>query len=203
MSVLVVWEGADRGVVGTDAAGRAACGSVVSVRGVRGMVLGPWHAADAHATAPGVLRPMPKTGLSVARLDAGAWMDRLSVADWCCAQSGECCRRVDRVTMTVAEANALALARPEVAVTFASRDDGFVDLLAEPCPYLDGNTCSVYDVRPYNCRRWGCFREPGEPLTDMAPVPQRVLDSPDLQRQYARMQAEGHDWARAHGWRDE
>ena len=105
--------------------------------------------------------------------------------------------------MTEAEAQALVKARPETEAYWELRRDGFLDLHARPCPYLEGNTCSVYDVRPLNCRRWGCYREPGEPLTDLAPVPLRVLRDPALRDHYAKNQARAHqEWGLSHGWVD-
>lgn len=102
--------------------------------------------------------------------------------------------------MTVEEQRGLQAARPEVCAHWLHRPDRFIDLVAGPCPYLAGDRCSVYDVRPYNCRRWMCGRSPGEALTDLAAVPLKVLTDPDLKAQYARNQADHQGWARAHGW---
>lgn len=101
--------------------------------------------------------------------------------------------------MTGRERAALWAARPEVVTTWRmSPDVGFVELVAGPCPYFDG-ACTVYDVRPYNCRRYLCGREDGEPWADGA-VPVRFLTDPGMTRLYARNQAAAQGWAVAHGW---
>ncbi len=98
--------------------------------------------------------------------------DRPIAREWACSQSGDCCRSTPAVVMTTEE-RALILAHP------LSRDRRLAwdkrpssnqwALRAAPCPFLDGRHCSIYPIRPYNCRRFGCFRpeparEPFEPL---------------------------------------
>lgn len=92
---------------------------------------------------------------------------------------------------------------PGVVLSFVPHDDAhFVRLTAKPCPLLGAdNLCTVYAVRPYNCRRWGCFRDDVtcEPL-DNQPVPAVLLVDRAKRRQYAVMQRHAQRWARAHGW---
>lgn len=96
---------------------------------------------------------------------------------------------------------------------------GFVRLLAGPCPFLrDENRCVVHDVRPYNCRRFGCLRPDveAEPL-QMAPLStvalfgdvgcsnlrERLVRSRIARKIYGLLQRKGQRWARLHGWREE
>lgn len=74
----------------------------------------------------------------------------------------------------------------------------FVRLTAKPCPLLDGNQCSVYDVRPFNCRRYGCLRKDvtTEAWVEGPPVPQ----TRDDRRTLVVLQRHGQRWARSHGW---
>ena len=116
--------------------------------------------------------------------------------------------------MTTAERAELEAAsgRP---MTFAPADrDGFVVLLpltgTAQCPLLgDTGDCTVYAVRPYNCRRWGCFRPTtDEPfLVSVRPhpdtgqlMPVRLWTEKPVARQLARMQRHAQPWALAHGW---
>ena len=68
--------------------------------------------------------------------------------------------------MTDAERIALERARPaHVALHWLEHPrEGFFRLQAGPCPLLtEDRTCSVYTVRPFNCRRFVCLREKDEP----------------------------------------
>lgn len=117
-------------------------------------------------------------------------------------QTGECCRRVSSVVLTSQELSALRDARPDVALELIDRPDDFMEFKAGPCPFLAGHLCSVHAVRPLNCRRWMCGRmTKDEPLTDLAPVPMKVLRDRDLRRQYAlnqrRVMAK---WGHRMGW---
>jgi len=120
---------------------------------------------------------------------------------WNCRQCGDCCRTIKAVIMTPAEAVELQRAAPDVPVVFREWDRRTVRLIANPCPYLRGTQCLVHAVRPYNCRRYLCFREPGEPFVD-TPIPHRALVNPSLRRQYAANQRRAQGWARQHGWFD-
>ena len=118
--------------------------------------------------------------------------------------------------MTKQEAHEIAKARPDLLHTlqvYAHPDTRFVFLKGQPCPLLNAdNTCSVYPVRPYNCRRFGCFRpdvktetyEPEGLDTDnlrlgCANLSDR-LGHRGVRRQYALMQRHAQRWALKHGW---
>lgn len=120
-------------------------------------------------------------------------------AKWACCRSGDCCTQPRAVTLTLAEAEALHARRPEVGMWLSLRPDGLLDLKAQPCPFYDRG-CTVYDVRPLNCRRYLCFRDPGEPFED-TDIPQKVLTRRDLRRQYQVNQRRAHrDWGHRMGW---
>lgn len=118
---------------------------------------------------------------------------------WACCHRGDCCK-TGKLVMTHEEA-ALLKDRPSVRPKMWTSAGNVTALLGSPCPFWDGS-CTVYDVRPYNCRRYMCGREGEEPF-DPAPVPQKVLQIRGLRRQYAMNQKKAQKWARNHGWRDE
>lgn len=128
---------------------------------------------------------------------------------WVCRMEGDCCKAVQAVTVTGPELKALYEARPDVHlhITEIGLPDGrtHYQFAAGPCPFLaaDGK-CSVYEVRPYNCRRWMCGRmSHDEPLTDLAPVPMKVLLDRDLRRQYDLNQRRARaQWAHKMGWQE-
>jgi Fe-S-cluster containining protein len=100
-------------------------------------------------------------------------------------------------------------------IEFRYARQGFVELTAGPCPFLEGNDCTIHEVRPYTCRRFGCLRPDvkAEPLV-MAPIShfvkygtigcsnlrERLLQSRIARRTYDLLQRKGMRWALSHGW---
>lgn len=146
--------------------------------------------------------------------------------EWVCQRSGDCCRAVEAVTMTVQEQTAvmdyayktLTIGQLNQVNFSINPRPGFVDLHAGPCPFLSGqNVCLVHSVRPYNCRRFGCLRPDvqAEPL-QMAPLSafvkygtigcsnlrMRLVQSRVARRIYVLLQRKGQRWARTHGWKE-
>lgn len=102
--------------------------------------------------------------------------------------------------MTVAERAAIEQVSTRPLSWRLHADSRFVRLLAGPCPLLEADgSCSVYDVRPFNCRLYMCGRQDGEAWTDEA-IPLRILTNRDLRRQYALNERKAERWGRAHGW---
>jgi Fe-S-cluster containining protein len=132
---------------------------------------------------------------------------------WACHRSGDCCRHAGRLTMTHAEQVELEAVADRPLLFEPHADGRFVDLLpvagTSACPLLGADgLCTVYAVRPFNCRRWGCFRpttsEPFLAAVREVPgtaqlMPVRITEKP-VARQLARMQRHAQPWALAHGW---
>jgi Fe-S-cluster containining protein len=134
------------------------------------------------------------------------------VRGWRCQRSSDCCRLPDGVRLTLSEAQELRQASPGTAATFRPTDDPrFLVLDTTPqCPYLGSEparmrwVCRVYPVRPYNCRRYGCFRaDVTQPLDPAAALPAAFWRSRDVRRQMGLLQRRAQPWARAHGWRED
>ncbi len=124
---------------------------------------------------------------------------------WRCQRSGDCCTQPAEVVMTTREAAVLMRAAPDVAVEFRKERDGFVALKAQPCPFYADHRCTVYEVRPYACRRFGCMRldvtaEPFE--ADGGNLRDRVQTSRVAWRLAKKMQRQAQPWARKMGWTD-
>lgn len=107
------------------------------------------------------------------------------------------------VAMTTAEWAVLSAhpaAEGRTLITDTSRE-GWVALRAQPCPfYSDAGGCAVYDVRPYNCRRFQCGRwEPSRQPFAIDPMPVIRADN-DLRWSYSKNQRQHAAWALAHGW---
>lgn len=136
----------------------------------------------------------------------------MSTPQWRCHQSGECCRAISAVVMTEPEKVRVEHAAPEgTSLVWSALPEGFWSLQAAPCPLLasDGR-CGIYQDRPYNCRRWGCFRPTTSTpfvatvfrkTTDGAIVPLGFGTDRALTRQVVALQERAKPWAVAHGWR--
>ena len=133
---------------------------------------------------------------------------------WSCHRSGDCCLDVQQIVLTPAEVEALTAARPDVAMVVRPHHADQRFLVWETptgCPMLarelDGTpTCTVYDVRPYQCRRFMCLREEGEPFRAGGPMGCRNLSDRLETNRHALAFYGSHQrraqksWADAHGW---
>ncbi len=128
---------------------------------------------------------------------------------WTCDKRGDCCREPAFVMVTDAEAAELERAKPaRVTLQYLEHRDGFKALKTGPCPLLnDDGSCSVYEVRPYNCRRFVCLRAADEPwirgpLGECVNLDRWLNISPQAATFYASHQRHAQVWAKAHGWSD-
>jgi Fe-S-cluster containining protein len=100
--------------------------------------------------------------------------------------------------MTPAERAEIERAAPSsVTLSWLPHDDPrFVRLVAGPCPLYDAakRTCTVYAVRPMNCRRFGCMRMDYSKPYDQGPQTRQD------KRQLIVMQRHAQRWGRSHGW---
>ena len=117
--------------------------------------------------------------------------------EWSCQHSGECCTKPAEVVMRKEEWATLQPHVP-VGVEVRLRDvgDGFVAMKAAPCPlYLFGR-CSVYEVRPYNCRRFACMRS----NLSESYLPDARIETRPGRRLAQKIQRKAQRWALQHGW---
>lgn len=110
-------------------------------------------------------------------------------AEWKCTQCGECCRTTPYVVVSTEERELLEARGRAVNASWLPDDKpGFWRLLALPCPfYAEGEGCTVYNVRPYNCRRFASLKGYEGSERDGHRV--KVLYQRRAQR-----------WADRHGW---
>lgn len=111
------------------------------------------------------------------------------------------------VVMTLAERRVLEAHAEQALRPLAWRyhpQTGFTVLNAAPCPFVtDDNRCGVYDVRPYNCRRFACMRpDPSAEPFGGAAMDAR-LRAAETAPAVDQVQAEAQPWALAHGWKAE
>jgi Fe-S-cluster containining protein len=90
---------------------------------------------------------------------------------------------------------------PGIVLSFLPHEDArFLRLQAGPCPLYDADarTCTVYAVRPYNCRRFACQRTDYERQAyDQGPQTRQD------KRQLVVIQRKAQRWGRAHEWPEE
>lgn len=129
---------------------------------------------------------------------------------WTCHRTGDCCTIPPFVLMTAAEKAAIIAATTRRLVWMVK--DGWAALQAAPCPLLDRDAdglavCSVYDVRPLNCRRFACGRVSPETEayeTDAngacLNMTERLAYSKPFRSWAKRLQRQAQVWADTHGW---
>lgn len=133
------------------------------------------------------------------------------VPAWECQETGDCCRTASGIRLHPHELKAMLTyiyrhgVIPTRPVSWRLVDGGFIEIQAHPCPFLDGNRCSVYEARPYQCRRFQCHRAPGEAFDPSGPLgcknlSDRLEQSRETRRAYAQNQRKAMKWALKHGW---
>jgi len=133
------------------------------------------------------------------------------VVPWTCHSSGDCCTQTATVVMTAQE-RAEIEAVSDRALSWSQTADGFESLAAGPCPLLDRDEsgkarCTVYAVRPYNCRRFLCGRvSPEREAYEATPSGQclntvdRLAQSRPFRSFARKVQRQAQAWADTHGW---
>lgn len=126
---------------------------------------------------------------------------------WSCRRTGDCCRQTSHVTMTDSERAVLEAAGNPVSplVWLDPPAPGMQALKAAPCPFLvdEDGACGVYESRPMNCRRYGCFRQDGESFQEAANLLVfRTQTDNAVRSQRRSMQRAAQVWGREHGWHE-
>lgn len=138
---------------------------------------------------------------------------RIVDPQWTCQQSGECCSIPAEVILTMEELKEIQRFMLEdemlhgIQVNLRTVGENKVAIQAHPCPLFIFNSCAVYPVRPYNCRRFGCMRpdpetepfETGGPL-DCKNLSERIEQSRPARRLYELIERRAQAWAWRHGW---
>jgi Fe-S-cluster containining protein len=122
------------------------------------------------------------------------------MAEWVCSRGGECCRATESVEVSPSELQLLQLARPDVRLVVRQTTRGTLEFRAGPCPLLGENgSCTVYDVRPWRCRAWSCYRKPGQAYSPVV-LYERLGESAGVRRAWRQQLDAARSWADTHGW---
>lgn len=86
--------------------------------------------------------------------------------------------------------------------TTVIHEGAWVRLQAGPCPFYRSG-CTIYEIRPYNCRRFSCGRWEPDREPFMANPMVLIRGNNDLRWSYRDQQRAAQPWAKAHGWRED
>jgi Fe-S-cluster containining protein len=80
------------------------------------------------------------------------------IQDKLCDKCGECCRRCTPITLLREDVRRIAsyfghsYKDMKKKLKLIPNNDGTFAMPAKPCPFLKGNLCSIYQIRPFVCR---------------------------------------------------
>jgi Fe-S-cluster containining protein len=63
-------------------------------------------------------------------------------------------------------------------------------VIGEPCPFLKNNSCSIYEVRPFLCRRHQVFTPTNELCVNNDELGQELLSFTEVERSYMHILSE-------------
>lgn len=71
-----------------------------------------------------------------------------------------------------------------------------------PCPFLKGDSCSIYEIRPCQCRLYHCGKQSKNDQTKplMSEIKFLMQTNPAYNQYRIRLDEEGVAWGNKHGW---
>ena len=99
-----------------------------------------------------------------------------------------CCKCCTEMPIHLNDEALERLARLDGDALFDKLDDNEVDnYLKSPCPYLNGDTCTIYEIRPTACRMFPFVVIRPEPTLQLCPMGKRIFATfKDLVRKYGK-----------------
>ena len=134
-------------------------------------------------------------------------MSRPVELPWRCSGRGDCCRQLEVVMTQEERALVLRVAPEDRRPLWKPDRDGFAVMKGAPCPFLtDDVRCAIYEHRPFNCRRFRCYRVGNEPWEvdehgNCRNVTERLIQSREIRRDYELKQRKAQRFALANGWK--
>ncbi len=119
-----------------------------------------------------------------------------------CFRCGECCPGPEKsITMTLQE---MDLIRQKTGVSLGGIKTGpnRFKVPMNICPFLGENSCSIYDIRPCQCRMFHCGRAKKEDpfLSTLNQIGELMDIDPNYAYWKKRMEDAAASWGNAHGW---
>ena len=115
-----------------------------------------------------------------------------------CFQCGECCRTLKEVIITQEEYAILK----QYGTPKIKKAGGGKLKMKLPCVFLKKNVCSIYEVRPCQCRMWHCGRIKLEDkkLEWVGDIQALMAINSEYKEFKIKMEDEAVKWGNAHGW---
>ena len=116
-----------------------------------------------------------------------------------CFRCGDCCKSpYYGMTLTHEELDLL----PIKLHTKNTHNKNRLVAVGEVCPFYKEGKCSVYEVRPCQCRLYHCGRlkEGDKKLETMSEIWVLMQENPEYSKFRKKMDAEATEWGNRHGW---
>ena len=99
-----------------------------------------------------------------------------------------CCKCCTEMPIHLNDEALERLAKLDGDALFDKLDDNEVDnYLKSPCPYLNGDTCTIYEIKPTACRMFPFVVIRPEPTLQLCPMGKRIFATfKDLVRKYGK-----------------
>ena len=118
-----------------------------------------------------------------------------------CFQCGECCRSFFKGMLVTKEELKILQDHTDLILETVEVRKNRYRLLVE-CPFIEHNQCSIYDLRPCQCRLYHCGRlTPGENRVESIDGIRTLMKRYPNYNEYKQARDdEGVAWGNAHGW---
>ena len=120
-----------------------------------------------------------------------------------CFQCGECCKTLFKGMIVTKEEIQLIQKLAGVKLNYQQVRTNRFQLFGN-CPFFleDTQLCSIYEIRPCQCRLYHCGRlKPSDKKLETIPeIRQLMLSNPEYKRFKEKMDKEATEWGNKHGW---
>lgn len=123
-----------------------------------------------------------KRSLTQKLLTIYEFMDRISSSFSHLTPCKKGCSHCCEIRVDISELE-LSIIRSKARKAYNSATKGLK--IGQPCPFLKDNNCSVYDVRPFLCRRHQVFTPTNQLCINNNELGQQLLAFSEIERSYA------------------
>ncbi len=116
-----------------------------------------------------------------------------------CFKCGECCRK-EQILLTNKELELIKTITGHSFEVEKAQNNKY--LSKNSCPFLKENFCSIYEIRPCQCRLYHCGRvnESDFPLKFLSNIKELMSVNSEYKIFREEMEKEAIEWGNKHGW---